>query len=504
MPEADAGPGVSIRRILVVGGGIVAWSAAAAFKRRMPWLDAAIVPHPVAANALADTMVPTLPSILGFHADLGLSDADAVVRTGSGLRLGTLFTGWSGAAADYLHAYGAHGRSFAGTSFHLHWARLAADCVAAPFERHAPAAALARAGRLPPSAAASNGLFDDTEYCLQLDLGRYRAMLQAFAQHCGVRVCAGGLVGVERRADGFIDRVALDDGTTCTADLFVDATGPAALLCGPGHGAWEDWAGTLLCDRVMQVEGPPPATIPLYDSVTATSAGWHWQAATEARATDGVCYASAFCDDATAAAQLRAASGLDSGGPPTAIAAGTRRAPWQRNCVAIGDAATAIEPLEWSNLHLAHSAIDRIVAMLPGADCAPVELAEYNRQAHAEAIRVRDFVLLHYIIADRAEPFWRAAAAVTLPPTLAHTLGLFRERGRLPVHEEETFARDSWLAVLFGQGVLPRRVDPLVEAMSAAQVAQAMAGLRGEIDTALSDFPTHAAFRAAQMRHHAR
>ncbi|WP_332805077.1 tryptophan 7-halogenase [Sphingomonas sp. RT2P30] len=501
MNAGSAGPSQPIRRVLVVGGGIVAWSAAAAFKRRLPWLDLAILPHPVAANALADTMVPTLPSILGFHADLGISDADAVVRTGSGLRLGTLFSGWAAAPGDYVHAYGAHGKPFGATSFHLQWTRLAAAGVAAPFDRHAPAAALARAGRLAPAGATLDGLFDDHDSGLQLDLVKYRAMLQAFAQHCGVRVHAGGFAAVERRTDGFIDHVALDDGTTHAADLFVDATGPEAVLCNPDDGAWEDWSHSLLCDRVLHVEGPAAATMALHDTVTATAAGWAWQAASVARATYGLCYASAFCGDATAAAQLRTMSGLDAVAPPTRFAAGTRRTPWQRNCVAIGDAATTIEPLEWSNLHLAHSAIDRILAMLPGTDCAPVELSEYNRQAYAEAIRVRDFVLLHYVAARRSEPFWRAAAAIPLPPTLAHTLGLFRERGRLPVYEEETFSRDSWLAVLFGQGELPVRIDPLVEVMPVAQVAQAMADMRGAIDSALSDFPTYAAYRAAQSRY---
>lgn len=504
MPGGGPGRSEPIRRIMVVGGGIVAWSAVAAFKRRMPWLDVAILPHPVAPSAFADTMVPTLPSILGFHADLGLSDADAVIRTGSGLRLGTLFSNWSAKPGDYVHAYGTHGKPFGPTSFHLHWARLAAEGMAAPFDAHAPAAALARAGRLAPASAAEGGLFDDLEYGLQLDTPRYREMLQAFAQHCGVRVVSGTFAEVERRADGFLDHILLDDGTRCAADLFVDATGPAALLCDANDGAWEDWSHLLLCDRLLQSEGAAPADPPLYDRVTTSTAGWHWQAATAARTTHGLCYASAFCDDAAAAKELSKTNGGAPSSPPAAFAAGTRPAPWRRNCVAIGDAATAIEPLEWSNLHLAHSAIDRIIAMLPGADCAPVELAEYNRQSYAEAVRVRDFVLLHYVAAGRDAPFWRAAAAVPLPPTLAHTLQLFRERGRLPVHEEETFARDSWLAVLFGQGVLPARIDPLVEAMPAAQVAQAMAAMRGSIDAALSEFPTHAAYRAAQLRHVAR
>lgn len=499
-----SGPQDAIRTVLVVGGGIVGWSAAAALRRKMPWLTVTIVPQSVPASSLADTMPCALPSIMGFHADLGLSEQDGVLRTGSSYRLGSLFSGWAKKQADYLHSYGVHGRPIGAISFHLQWARLAASGAGAPFERHAPAAVLARAGRFAPPSSMPESLFAGFEYGLQLDVARYRHMMRAFALHCGVDERPGAVASVALRDNGFIDQVTLEDGAPCRADLFLDCTGPAATLRSAIDDEREDWSGQLLCDRILRADGPAPTDLPLHDTVTAMPGGWRWRAATAERSLYGLCYASAFCDDATAARQLRAASGADASEAPVAIAAGTRRAPWRGNCVAVGDAATMIEPLEWSNLHLAHSAIDRIIAMMPGADCAPVELAEFNRQSYAEAIRVRDFVLLHYATSSRGEPFWRAAAGVTLPPSLDHSLRLFRERGRLPVYAEETFARDSWLAVLFGQGVLPRRIDPLAEALPEKEVAQAMAGLRDAIDAALPQFPTHADYLAAQTRQSAR
>ena len=149
---------------------------------------------------------------------------------------------------------------------------------------------------------------------------------------------------------------------------------------------------------------------------------------------------------------------------------GCRPEPWLRNCVAIGDAAVTIEPLEWANLHLAHSQIDRMIAMMPGRDCAPVELREYNRQCVSEARRVRDFVCMHYVTARRDEPFWEDVASMEPPASLSHTLALFAERGRLPYYEEETFSRDSWVAVLLGQGFEPRGTDPLADLLSLDEV----------------------------------
>ena len=97
----------AIRSVLVAGGGIVGWSAAAALKRRLPKVSVSVIAISPAANALADWIACTLPSIVEFHRDLGLADADTVVRAGSGYRLGTRFEGW--ADADYVHAYGSHG-----------------------------------------------------------------------------------------------------------------------------------------------------------------------------------------------------------------------------------------------------------------------------------------------------------------------------------------------------------------------------------------------------------
>ena len=494
MPPDRSRPGDPIRRVLVVGGGIVARSAAATFKRKMPWLDVALLPTATDPAALADTMVPTLPSIGGFHADLGLSDADSVGRTGSALRLGTMFAGWADCPAEYVHAYGPYGQAVGATAFHLQWARLAGLGQVQPFDHYSPAAMLARAGRIAPDHAR------DFECGLQLNPARYTAMLDAFCRHCGVRVEHGQPARVVRGADDFISRVVLDNGHACEADLFVDAGGPAALLRQDRHDDWQDWSMQPGCDRMIRVAGPPPAELPLHDTVTAFAAGWHWSAATAEQADYGICYASALCDDETAARVLADACAILPNHAPVAIRAGTHRIPWRGNCVAIGDAATAIEPLEWTNLHLAHSAIDRIIAMLPDARCAPVELAEYNRQAHAEAIRVRDFIVMHYATARRGEPFWRHAAQASLPATLAHTLALFRERGRLPVHAEETFARDSWLAVLFGQGERPARVDPLAALTPLPEAARAIAGIDHAIRATLPQSPSYAAMRAAQSR----
>ena len=473
-----------IERIVVVGGGIVGWSAAVALRRRVPDVAVTIVATPPPPDALADRIAQTLPSTIGFHDDLGLREEDAVLRAGGVWRLGTLFDGWAEGQPPYVHAYGPCGQPFGTASFHHHWLRAARAATAAPFEAHAPAAALARAGRMPVPPA---GPMAEVQAALVLDVPRYRGMLEAFGRHLGVVVRDGTVASVRLRGDdGFVAALALADGGEVTADVFVDASGPRALVRSAIDAQWEDWQPWLRCDRLVTGEGAA-APLTALDTVSALPAGWRWRSAAVGRTLHGLCYAAEFLSEAEAQQALTAA-GATMVTPAASFRQGTRPAPWARNCVTIGDAATVIEPLDFTHLHLAQSAIDRIISMLPGRACHPLEIADYNRQASAEVMRVRDFVLAHYATARRPEPFWREPVA--LPPSLAETLALFGARGRLPFFEEETFSRDDWLAVLIGQGALPRRIDPLIDGTDAADSDRAMASYRGAIAEAVMRCPT--------------
>lgn len=465
-----------IASVAIAGGGIVGWSAAAALKRRLPQLKVTVIAVPPPPDALADRMASTLPSIADFHDDLGLTEADTVVRARSGFRLGTRFEGWG--ERDYIHAYGDCGQPIGAATFHHHWIRAARSGDVAAFHLHSAAAVMAGAGRFvrPHAADPAAGTFG---YGLHIDPPRYRELMRAYALHLGAIERGAAVANVRLRAeDGFVEAAGIDGGEVA-ADLFVDATGPDSLIRRHLDSEYEDWSGWLACDRILFAEARPDMDDKPIDRVIAIPAGWRWQE----RRSSGLVYSSRYLTDS------KAKEDFDRAGEIVAIRQGRLAEPWVRNCVAIGDSAVGAEPLEWTNLHLAHSAIDRLVAMMPDRDCSAVELWDYNRQANAEADRVRDFLILHYAVASRTEPFWNEA--VELPVSLAHTLTQFRERGRLPFYEEETFARDSWLSVLFGQGVVPRRFDPLVELTPEGESERVMADMRERIAAHVSTLPSH-------------
>jgi len=486
---------LAVRTIIVAGGGIVGWSTAAALRRRIPALAVTVLPVPSPADALADRIGTTLPSILDFHNDIGISEGDIVSRIGCNFRLGTAFEGWTD-GDDYIHAYGDYGRPLGTTSFHLHWVRARQAGRVAPFDSHSPAAAMGRAGRFVHPQGEPGSPLAGFGYGLRIDPERYRQMLRAYALHVGVAEGPGTIEGVSMRAeDGHIAGVQVGDGIEISADLYVDCTGPAALLRSRLDDGWEDWSDYLLADRVLFADALQQAEPPSLDRAVALAAGWRWESAGPQTTSHGLVYASGEYSDSSAVRVLQSSASATASEAPVTLRQGRRPDPWLRNCIAIGDAAVAIEPLEWTNLHLAHSMIDRLVAKMPDRDFSTVELWDYNRESATEAQRARDFVQLHYVASRRPKnDFWRAAAAVDLPDSLAHTLRLFRERGRLPLHEEETFTRNSWAAVLLGQGIIPRRSDPIIDAIPADQADRAMSQLRERISEIVPTLPTQGAY----------
>jgi tryptophan halogenase len=474
----------SISHVVIAGGGIVAWSAAAALKRRIGSLKVTVAACPVPQEALADRMISTLPSIAGFHDDIGLTEADTIARAESGLRIGTVFEGWAAGHPEYVHAYGSYGAPVRAAAFHQLWLSLCAAGKVQSFDRFSPAAELGRLDRIATAEPAGAGA-PEIGYGLHLTLGRYHQLMRAYALHLGVaeRTCANFEVQL-RGDDGFVELLKLDDGSTLAGDLFVDCTGPDASLRSRTGGEFTGWSRWLPCDRLVLAEGAPDPEPAMLDRVEATQSGWQWRSSSPSRSSHGIAFSSSH---STGEQVLESVSG----GAEIGIRQGAWAEPWVRNCVAIGDSSVMVEPLEWANLHLAHSQIDRLVSMMPGRDCAAVELAEYNRQCIAEAERVRDFICMHYIIARRDEPFWKEVAAIEPPPSLQHTLSLFAERGRLPYYEEETFSRDSWLAVLLGQGFRPRRTDPLADIVSAEEAERELARYGDFVRTFVQSQPNY-------------
>jgi tryptophan halogenase len=173
------------------------------------------------------------------------------------------------------------------------------------------------------------------------------------------------------------------------------------------------------------------------------------------------------------------------------FATGHRRTIWEKNCVAIGLSAGFLEPLESTSLYLIRQGISRFIALFPDPSLPAVMRDEYNRWMQKDFEQVRDLLVLHYYANERDEPFWRHCRNMTLPETLQRRLQLFYEGGRFLRYEGELFPNASWVAVMLGQHVIPRSVDPLIAGMPAAEIEPKLQVLRRAMNEFADTLPAH-------------
>jgi tryptophan halogenase len=463
----------AIRNIAVLGGGIVGLSAAAALARTLPAARLELVETPEDAAALADRLPGSTTAIHRCHGSIGL-DEQVLVRAGAAThRVALRFEHWSAGGETWFHLHGDHGRPAGAIPFHQLWARARRAGQAQAYHRYTGAGVLAEADRFVHPQADPRSPLANFDYALRLDPGSYRAALSEIVDRLGIARSGGDFGGVERREDGGVAVLLLRDGRRIEADLFVDASGPSARLLTAVADRFEDWSGWLPCDSVLLGAAAPGVPSPC-DTIEALPDGWRWRAPGGERAMQGAVYA------ARRVADPQAVFGIDA--ERVSIRPGFRPEPWVCNVVAIGDAAAAVDPLHWMPLHLAHRGIARMIELLPGRDCHPVEIAEHNRRARLEAERVRDFLALHYHRSGVSiGAMWREVAGAPAPDGLAHTLAQFERRGRLPVHDEDWLDREYWLAALFGLGVMPRAATPAAEAIDPAAAASGMAQIAANL-----------------------
>ena len=481
-----------IRSVAILGAGLVGLSAAVAFVRALPGLTVTLIDIPADPAALADRLPGNLPSIAAFHDRIGLPESD-LFKAGATHRIGTRLSGWTAQGGDFWRIHGDHGVSIAPGGFHQHWLNAHRAGPVPAYDAFSPAAALGAAERFVPPVDDPASLLSGFDYALRLDPPRYTDLLRAYATHLGITRLSGSFAGIERRADGGVATLRLTDGRRIDSDLYVDAAGPVAPLRNLlGEEDREDWSAFLPVDRLLLGTAPPVPPTPT-DRLTALPAGWRFTAPLRDRALTGLAYASRHSSDATARRILPAGTEV------VPLRPGARRDPWRHNVLALGDAAVTLDPLADANLHLAQSAIARALDLLPGRDCAAVELAEYNRRSLAQAMRVRDFQAAHYLPTGRTQgDFWRSAARLAKPDTLAHTLDQFARRGRLPHHEEESFDRAAWTALLLNLGLIPRIADPVASAMPPPARTAALARLADAVAALPARLPPYPAWLAQQ------
>jgi tryptophan halogenase len=505
-----AGVPVAVRppfKLVIVGGGTAGWMAAAAF-------SAVFKPHQMSIQLVESSEIgivgvgeATLPHIRFFNRRMGIDERELMARTQATFKLGIEFRDWARIGDSYIHPFGVFGGKMAGVPFHNYWLRQRAQGVDVDIESYSLPIMAARANRFAPPSEDHTSVLSTFGYAFQFDASLYAAYLRVVSEGRGVHRTDGKIVDFRMRGeDGWIEAVKLADGSEVSGDLFIDCSGFRGLLIEAAlKTGYDEWTKWLPCDRAVAMPCENSGPLTPYTRATAREAGWQWRIPLQHRTGNGYVYSSGYISDDEAAASL--VSRIDGAAlaDPRFLrfTAGRRKLTWNRNVVAIGLSGGFLEPLESTSIHLIQVAITTLIDYFSertlSGDRAfdPRIVGAYNRWIEMEYDRVRDFLILHYHATERTDsPLWNYCRTMQIPDSLRHKMELFRRRARVVTYKDGLFLEPSWLAVYFGQRVIPDGYDPLADAVEGTQLTQRMNTVSEQIRQAVAQMPAHEDFLA--------
>jgi tryptophan halogenase len=488
--------------VVIAGGGTAGWMAAAALARVFgPRLTITLIES--SEIGIVGVGEATIPAIAQFNKLVKIDENDFLRHTQGTFKLGIEFVDWSEKGKSYMHAFGPVGRDLAYIPFHHYWLKergLRDGADAGSLWDYSFNWLATQQARFAPVERIAETPLAGLMWAYHFDASLYAAYLARLAQAQGVRRLDGRIAEVLQADDGDVRSLQLEDGRQVEGDFFVDCTGFRGLLIEQALKAgYEDWSNWLPCDRAMAV--PSARTEPLlpYTRSTALEAGWQWRIPLQHRTGNGHVYSSAHTSDDRARELLLAnLQGAPLADPrPLRFTTGRRKKFWERNVVCMGLSSGFLEPLESTSIHLIQVTIQRLILLFPHHGDYEERRREFNRSAAAEYEYIRDFIILHYYANNRqGEPFWDACRNMSIPDSLRHRIELFRETAGIFCSHEDLFQINSWLQVLWGQGVVPRATHPFVETIRPEDRSGYLRDLRRLLGQAAQQLPGHAEYIA--------
>lgn len=488
-----------IRSIVIVGGGTAGWMAAASLTRFLKPLGCRIQLVESEEIGIVGVGEATIPPIMEFIRVLGLDENDLVRQTQATFKLGIQFKDWLRIGHIYTHPFGQTGFDMDGVPFHAFWLKMRQQGQAGRLDEYCLQAMAGEAGKFMRPVKAPNSPLENITYALHFDAALFARYLRGWSEKRGVIRTEGKVREVNLRpADGFIESLTLENGSRIEGDLFIDCSGFRGLLIEQAlKTGYEDWSNWLPCNRAAAVpcgRKGPPSSLTL---AAARGSGWQWRIPLQHRTGNGYVYCSEFLsDDAARDALLGNLEGEPLKDPLLLrFTTGRRKKFWNKNCVALGLASGFLEPLESTSIHLVQRAVAMLIKYFPDRSFEQADIDRYNKTLTFEFERVRDLLVLHYTTNERDDTaFWRHCRTIAHPDSLTEKLELFRSYGRIEREENELFPVQSWLFVMLGQNVLPRRYDARADTLDAEAAKSNLANIRDVIAECARAMPMHQDF----------
>ncbi|MDO6712395.1 tryptophan 7-halogenase [Aliiglaciecola sp. 2_MG-2023] len=476
------------QKVVIAGGGTAGWIAAATLSSQLGSLiDITLIES--ADIGTVGVGEATIPTHKAFHRLIGVDEQKFLQKTQATFKLGIEFSNWGNIGDSYFHTFGQIGRSTWMGDFQHLWQHAKTLGWAGDLQDYCVELQAAKAGKF--------GIDNKTNinYAYHLDAGLYASFLCEFSQQRGVKRIEGTIehVTMDSKND-HISHLVLSNGTSVAGDLFIDCTGFKGLLINGALGVgFEDWSHWLPMDSAWAVQTQGMQPIPPYTKSIAHDASWQWRIPLQNRVGNGLVFCSAYNSEQDALQLLTDNIEGNMITEPRLLKfkTGKRKKAWFKNCVAMGLASGFLEPLESTSIHLSQIAATRLVQMFPFNGMDESLQTHYNNSVDGEVNSIRDFIILHYNLNQRPEPFWQHVATMAIPDSLRHRMELYTKTSIAYQNDADLFRVDSWNQVMMGQGAKVEGYHQMGRLVANDNLRQAFNDLHKNIKILVEGMPMH-------------
>lgn len=409
------------------------------------------------------------PDSYNFLRNAGLDEPTLVLDSATSFSYGTCFRRWL-TSRSWMQCHQAPFPLLAGIPLRHHLTRAGMS-----LEPLLVSAQAAQAGGFAHPLSDRESVLSQAEYGYQFDGAEWTALLERRIAESRIRRIDSPVRSIEVGGDR-LTSIQLETGETVTADLFVDASGPLRQSIHAAGGRFNVERTIYVTAHKQRVDqlGPP------YRTVELNTQGWtstaHLQNAEHAL------HVSAAITESAGAAGLR-------------VELGALEEAWIGNCVAIGHAASVIEPLTPAPLIMLRRDIERLLELIPVAPDMTVERREFNRrfQEDFEHIKIfQDALLMSNEAPD--SPYWHQASQSSVSAKLGRKITQFENRGILAGYDLEPFSDEDWTIAHIGMGRQPKQYDRQVERVPEEESRTGLARIQQSIRQLVSRIPPHSVY----------
>ena len=447
-----------IRRVAVIGGGSAGFMSALTLKTMLPQLDVTLVHSsalpPIGVGESTTSLIP-----LFLHQGLRIDAQEFFREVAPTWKLGIRFDWGEKGADDYYYPFdlpldnlrsGTLGKenayyAFADQKVFSHYTFMMDERRAPVFPK------------------ADGGFQMSDQFGYHIENRAFIAFLNQVAVLRGIEIVDQAIDDVSVNSDGEIASIELANGTSLSADLFIDCTGFSSRLLGTAlDEPFIDYSGTLFCDTAVTGSWNRDKDVLPYTMSQTMDHGWCWQIELADRVSRGYVFSSQFCSVDQAISEMKRCNPLMRDDCRTVkFRSGRYRRFWVGNVAAIGNASGFVEPLESTGLHMVAVTARTLGQALVDTDCRPpasmtTQINEYIGRMWDD---IRNFLSIHFAFnRTRDTPFWNHCREDTDLSGVQPLLDFYRECGPSSIASElipsnSIFRHAGYLAMLIGQQV---------------------------------------------------